>query len=85
MKKHLLVFLVSLTLFSASCTTTFAGTVLVLSFRDILFYVLLAFVFAILLGLQSEDKRKTFWIWFVLGVLLTPLTSFVALLIKISK
>ena len=85
MKKHLLLFLFSIALLGTSCTTTFAGTVLVLSFRDILFYVLLAFVFAILLGLQSVDKRKTFWLWFVLGVLLTPLTSFVALLIKISK
>ena len=69
----------------SACTTTFAGTVLVIGFRDIITYVIFAFILALIIGLKSENEKKSFWIWFILNLLVTPLVGFIYLLIKISK
>lgn len=69
------------------CTTTFAGSVFVLRFGDIVFYIAIAFMFAVLIALISrqEKRRQTFWLWFILNILVTPLPGFIYLLIKITK
>ncbi|MCW3104986.1 MAG: hypothetical protein JWO09_3426 [Bacteroidetes bacterium] len=69
------------------CTTTFMGSVFVLGFRDILLYVMLAFVFAVLIALKSnyENRRTNFWIWFIVGLILTPLAGFIYLLITLTR
>jgi hypothetical protein len=77
-------FLLSVLLLN-SCTSTFAGTLLVVTFKDIIYYIIFAFIFALLIGLKSENEKKSFWLWFVLNLLLTPLCGFIYLLIKISK
>jgi hypothetical protein len=75
-----------LILFSG-CTTTFAGSILVLSFRDLIWYVALAFIFGILIAFKSnsENRKRNFWIWFLLSLVLTPLVGFIYLLIQFSR
>lgn len=71
----------------SACSTTFGGAVLVLGFRDIIYYVVLAFVFALIIGLmsRSDKRRKAFWTWFILSLVLTPLAGFIYLLVLISR
>jgi hypothetical protein len=87
MKKQLAVLSLSIFfLLSTGCTTTFMGTVLVLGFRDIIYYVMIAFVLAVLISLTgSGEGRKTFWIWFLLSLLLTPLAGFIYLLVQFTR
>lgn len=88
MKKYsFLLLLAVMAIALQGCTTTFMGSVLVLGFRDILLYVMLAFVFAVLIALKSnyEKRRTNFWIWFVVGLVLTPLAGFIYLLITLTK
>ncbi|MFI5204070.1 MAG: hypothetical protein ACHQF2_06190 [Flavobacteriales bacterium] len=87
MKNSILFFglILSMTVLSG-CTTSFMGTVLVISFMDIILYVLIAVVIAFLVALMRKEKRKkAFWIWFILSLLLTPLAGFIRLLILIGK
>jgi ABC-type molybdate transport system permease subunit len=68
------------------CTHTFMGTVFVLSFKDIILYILIAFILAILISLKSSgSKRKAFWICFILSLVLTPLAGFIYLLILFTR
>lgn len=85
MKNTYYFILIFLGLLLTSCTTTFAGSLFILTFRDVLLYVFLAFIFAVLVALQSEDKRKAFFLWFLLSIVLTPLAGLIALLVKITK
>lgn len=73
-------------LFSA-CTTTMGATVLVLGFRDLIYYVGLAFIFAAIIGVKSDAGKgvRAFWLWFILGLLLTPLAGFIYLLVLFTK
>ncbi|MBA3970693.1 MAG: hypothetical protein H0X46_00845 [Bacteroidetes bacterium] len=72
-------------LFLTGCTTSFMGTVLVISFGDIIFYVFIAFIIALAISFKSYANRKrAFWIWFILSLLLTPLAGFIYLLILYS-
>ena len=72
-------------IFLGGCTSTFGGTVLLLNFKDIIYYVLISFILALFIGLKSENEKKAFWLWFILNLVLTPLSGFIYLLIKISK
>jgi hypothetical protein len=87
MNKRLLLYLLTIvTVLFTGCTNTFMGTVLVLSFKDIILYVIIAFVMAILISFKSSgDTKKTFWTWFILSLLLTPLVGFIYLLVKVSS
>ena len=87
MNRKFLLFFFLFALFLQSCTNTFGGTVLVLGFRDIILYVLIAFVMALVIAMKSDnEKRKTaFWIWFIAGLIVTPLASFIYLLILFSR
>jgi len=76
--------LIPLVVFSG-CTTTFAGTVLVLTFRDILLYVFMAFIIAVLIALKSEHEKRAFWIWFIASLLLTPLAGIIYFLVLFSR
>ncbi len=71
----------------SGCTSTFGGTVLVLNFRDIMFYVIIALVISGLLAFTtpSEKRRKTFLIWFVVSLIITPLPGLIYFMIKITK
>jgi hypothetical protein len=86
MKQYHFLYILPVIGFLSGCTNTFMGTVLVLSFKDIVLYVALAFIMAILVSLKSTgDGRKIFWIWFILSLLLSPLAGFIYLLILFSK
>jgi len=78
-------FYLILSILLAGCTTTFAGTVLVLTFRDIMLYVFMAFIIAVLIALKSEHEKRAFWIWFILSLLLTPLAGIIYFLILFSR
>ncbi len=85
MKKSLILILFVF-LLTSGCSTTFGGTVLVLSFSDILLYVLIAFVLALAIAFKKiERRKKTFWIWFIINLILTPLSGFIYLLFLFSK
>ncbi|MES2590931.1 MAG: hypothetical protein V4608_03515 [Bacteroidota bacterium] len=86
-RKAGLIILLWFTTLLTGCTTTFAGSVFVVRFGDIVFYVAIAFMFAVLIALVSrqEKRRHTFWLWLFLNLLLTPLPGFIYLLIKITK
>jgi len=69
-----------------SCTTTFAGTVFLVTFKDIVYYVLAAVFIALILAYRAQQHQKrTFWIWFVVNLLLTPLAGFIYLLVGLSR
>jgi hypothetical protein len=87
MKKFAAFFsLAFLLLFISGCTTTFAGTLLVLNFRDIILYVVIAFFLGLLIAFKSSGNSKTnFWIGFVLSLVLTPLAGLIYLLILFSR
>jgi hypothetical protein len=73
-------------LFLSGCTTTFFGSVIILTFRDILLYIAIAFFIALLIAIRSSaNSRRAFWIWFILSLILTPLAGFIYLLIGFSK
>ena len=77
------VFLIALL---SGCTSTFMGTVLIITFSDVIYYVAIAFIIAILIALfNPENKKKSFWIGFLLSLVLTPLVGFIYLLIKITS
>ncbi len=76
-----------LTLLLAGCTSTFGGTVLVLNFRDIIFYVLIALIIGGLISFlsPSETRRKVFLIWFAVSLIITPLPGLFYFFFKITK
>ena len=70
----------------SGCSTTFFGTLLVLSFRDIITYVGIALFFGVVASLLSNsDARFTFWICFILSLLLTPLAGLIYCLVLVTK
>jgi uncharacterized membrane protein YhdT len=69
------------------CTTTFGGTVLVFGFKDLILYVLIAFVFGLIVAFKSKKEKRmaAFWTWFLLSVLLTPLAGFIYIIYLFTK
>ncbi|MES2691694.1 MAG: hypothetical protein V4658_14910 [Bacteroidota bacterium] len=61
------------------------GSVFVFRFSDLLAYVFIALVIALFIGMNSSDFRKTFLLWFVFNLVLTPLAGLIYLLIKITS
>jgi hypothetical protein len=52
------------------------GTGFTLTPRDFVIYLLIAVVIGMLVSMKSNDKRrKTFWSWFFISLLLTPLAG----------
>jgi len=86
-KKITFALLVFVAVLLSGCTQTFMGSVFVFTFRDIIWYVGIAFIFAVLISLISkpEKRRSNFWLWLILGMLLTPLLGFIVLLIKVTR
>lgn len=83
---HRILAFFSALVFLSGCTFTFSGSVFVITISDLLIYIFVALLIAVLASLIKPEKRLTrFWITFVLGVLLTPLVSLIYLLITISK
>lgn len=83
-KKHLYFSLLLLSILLSSCTNTFMGSVFVFTFSDIVYYIMIAFLIALVIGLLSrENFRKNFWLWFMLNIILTPLPGFIYLLVKL--
>jgi hypothetical protein len=83
MKKFTSLLLLSITLFSG-CTTTFSGSVFVITFGDFIIYILLALLMAFLISLKrsaSGKLKRSFWMGFILSLLLTPLAGLIWLLI----
>jgi len=73
-------------IFFSSCSTTFAGSLFVFTFRDFILYVALAFLFALIIAFKAKgNPRNQFWIGFILGLVLSPLASFIYLLILFTK
>lgn len=66
------------------CTSTFLGSVFVFTFSDIIMYVVIAFVVALLIGVFTRDRswRKKFWLWFILNLVITPVPGLIYLLAK---
>jgi hypothetical protein len=88
MKKFTLFFLLLSTAFLSGCSTTFAGSVVVITFGDIVFYVVLALLMAFFISLKrssSGNLRRSFWLAFILSLLLTPLAGLIWLLILFSE
>lgn len=83
MKKPLLILPVILALHS--CTTTFGGSVFVFTFGDLVLYVMLALVLAFITSVISENRQRSFWLTFLLGILLTPLVSLIFLLVLVTR
>jgi hypothetical protein len=85
--KKLLPLCMVLILLLSGCTFTFGGTVMLITIRDLILYVMVAFVLAAVIAfVRPHHKRVSgFWIGFVLGILLTPLASFIYLLIMLSR
>ena len=85
-KKPILFPFLFLILLLSGCTQTFMGSVLVLTFSDIIYYITLSFILGVLTALfNPENGKKSFWTWFLLSLILTPLAGFIHLLIKISS
>jgi ACR3 family arsenite efflux pump ArsB len=78
-----LILLFSIFLFTG-CTSTFLGSVFVFTFSDIIWYVIIAFVIALLIGLFTRERswRKKFWLWFILNIVITPVPGLIYLLAK---
>jgi hypothetical protein len=88
MKKFVLFFLFISTILLSGCSTTFAGSLFVITFGDIVFYVVLALLMAFLISLKRSGSGKLkqgFWMGFILSLLLTPLAGLIWLLILFSK
>ncbi len=80
-------FLLFLIILLSGCTTTFAGSLFVFNFRDLILYIGLAFIFAVLVAVlsSSENRRRNFWIWFILSLVLTPLAGFIYVLVLFTR
>ena len=87
MKNKTLLFLFLLiSILSTGCTTTFMGTVLILTFKDIIYYVIIALILAVIISMKSDKSpRAAFWTWFILSIILTPLAGFIYLLIQFTR
>jgi uncharacterized membrane protein HdeD (DUF308 family) len=87
MKKYTFLIIAFTAVLLQSCTTTFMGSVFIISFGDIVMYVMLAFLIAGIIALRSSvaKRRRNFWIWFIVSLLLTPLTGFIYLLITFTR
>jgi hypothetical protein len=68
-----------------SCTTTFAGSLFFFTFGDMVLYVVIALALAFIISLLSTNRKRSFWLAFALGVLLTPLASLIYLLIIVTR
>jgi hypothetical protein len=56
-----------------SCDT---DSLFVLTPRDFFGYVLICALIGVLVAMRSNDKRrKTFWMWFLISLLLTPIAG----------
>jgi cytochrome c biogenesis protein CcdA len=88
MKKLTLLFLIISAALLSSCATTFAGSVFVITFGDLVFYIVLALLMAFLISLKrsgSANFKRSFWMGFILSLLLTPLAGLIWLLILFTK
>lgn len=90
MKKQYPYFIVSLTLGVLSitlsgCSRTFFGTLLLLSFRDMVSYVVFALFFGVVAALLGKESRLNFWLCFILSLVLTPLAGLIYCLVILTK
>ena len=84
--KFIIVPLLLLLALLPGCTTTFFGTVVVLRFQDFVSYVLMALVLgAVASFITRGDGRTTFWICFLLSLVLTPLAGLIYCLVLLTK
>ncbi|MFY9310893.1 MAG: hypothetical protein WAQ28_17735 [Bacteroidia bacterium] len=68
------------------CTFTFGGTVFVITITDLLLYIFVAFLLALIASvLKPHNKLTRFWVTFAIGLVLTPLVSFIYLLVTVSR
>jgi uncharacterized membrane protein YhdT len=66
------------------CSTTFGGTVFVITMGDVFVYIFTALLIALLIGAVSNKGRRSFWLWFILSLIITPLAGLIYLLIKVT-
>jgi hypothetical protein len=87
MKKLFYPAFASIALLLSSCTTTFGGTVLVLNFRDVVLYVVIALIVAGVISFThpAVKRRKLFLVWFVVSLVVTPLPGLIYFLIRVTK
>lgn len=88
MKKKITFFSLLNTVLLSGCTTTFAGSLFVVTFGDVVFYVVLALLMAFFISLKrsgSGKLQRSFWMGFMLSLLLTPLAGLIWLLILFTK
>jgi hypothetical protein len=79
--------LINIALFS-SCSTTFSGSVFVITPGDIILYILFSLLMAFLISLKRSSSgklKRSFWMGFILSLLLTPLAGLIWLLILCTK
>ena len=82
----LLFIAVLITVLLSGCTTTFFGTVLVITFRDLIMYVGMALALAALsVILGGPNARLNFWVCFLLGLVLTPLAALIYCLVLLTR
>lgn len=80
--------LILLIAFSAqACTTTFGGAVFVIGFGDLLGYIFLSLLFAVIIALigPREKRQRNFWLWFIVNVVITPLVGLVVMIVKLTR
>lgn len=60
---------------------------MIITIRDLLIYIVVAFTLAIVIAfIRPKQKRLSgFWLAFILGLILTPLASFIYLLILLTR
>ena len=75
-----------LILLLSSCDHTFAGTLFMLNFRDVVRYVGFVLFFGVVAGvLGGANWRSRFWIGFLLGLFLTPIAGLIYCLILLTR
>jgi hypothetical protein len=74
-----------LLLLLSGCSRTFFGTLLILSFRDLMLYVGLSLFMGVVAALLNKDSRFGFWLGFLLSLVLTPIAGLIYCLVILTR
>jgi len=68
-----------------SCTN-FMGIALIISFKDVMMYFILSLIVSAIISFVREGNgMKTFWIWFIIDLILTPFSGIIYLIYHFTK
>jgi hypothetical protein len=86
-RKVLITLIVFISIAVPACTTTVGGALFVFGLRDIILYIFLALIVAVIASLVSKkgNRHQMFWIWFIVSLLLTPLAGLIYIIVRLMK